>query len=106
MNATIIGYIAGFLSCIFLIPQIWKVYKTKNVMGISFRTLIIIFITECFWIFFSLLTLKEEKSNIALLLKGTLIILSDMILLFYYLKYSKKKDHQIFYKKNNINRYD
>ena len=105
MIAIIIGYISGFFSCIFLFPQIWKVYKTKNVMSISFKTLIIIFITQCLWIFFALLTLKHEKSNIVLLLKGILILLSDMVLLFYYLKYSKKKDHQIFYKKNNIHAY-
>tara|TARA_B110000037_G_C16935366_1_gene430392 strand:- start:317 stop:637 length:321 start_codon:yes stop_codon:yes gene_type:complete len=105
MNKFIIGNIAAFLSCIFLFPQIWKIYKTQNVMGIAFPTLILICITQCFWIFFALLTLNKEKSNIAILLKGLIILLSDIILIFYYLKYSKQKDHQLFYKKHNINQY-
>ena len=99
-----IGNFAAFFSCIFLFPQLWKIYMTKNVMSISFFSISIGFIAQCLWICFAIITLTNEKSNIILLFKSICIVMVYLCIIFFYLKYSKNESHQLFYKKHNINK--
>jgi len=50
INNTYIGYIAGVFTAFAAIPQIIKVYRTKNVDGLSLLTLVIFFIGQILWL--------------------------------------------------------
>ena len=45
-----IGYIAGCFTAFAFIPQVYKVFKTKNTRALSLLTLVILFIGQILWI--------------------------------------------------------
>jgi MtN3 and saliva related transmembrane protein len=51
-----IGYLAGSCTSLAFIPQVYKVYKTKEAKGLSLTTLIIFFIGQLAWIIHGYLT--------------------------------------------------
>lgn len=44
-----IGYVAGTFTAFAFIPQVYKVFKTKNTKSLSFATLVIFFIGQILW---------------------------------------------------------
>ena len=55
MVADIIGFAAGLLIAIGMIPQVMKSYKTKNVKDISFLMLFIIGVGTALWVTYGIL---------------------------------------------------
>ena len=45
----VIGTVAAIVSSVSLMPQLFDVFTTKNVDGVSFGTLLLIFITATLW---------------------------------------------------------
>lgn len=46
---SMLGYIAGTLTSLAFIPQVIKVYKTKNTKALSLVTIILFFIGQILW---------------------------------------------------------
>jgi MtN3 and saliva related transmembrane protein len=54
---TVIGLLAGTLSIIAYLPQVWKTYTTKHTNDLSMKWLIINSISQVFWFTFGVLSL-------------------------------------------------
>ncbi|MCX6814578.1 MAG: SemiSWEET transporter [Candidatus Aenigmarchaeota archaeon] len=55
MIPDLIGFAAGFLIAISMIPQVIKSYKTKSVEDISFLMLFIIMLGTALWVIYGIL---------------------------------------------------
>jgi|TARA_B100001964_G_scaffold34116_1_gene36337 MtN3 and saliva related transmembrane protein len=53
---TMIGLLAGTLSIIALIPQVWKTYITKHSKDLSMKWLLLTFISQLLWFTFGMLS--------------------------------------------------
>ena len=53
---TMIGLLAGTLSIIALIPQVWKTYITKHSKDLSMKWLLITFGSQVLWFAYGILT--------------------------------------------------
>ena len=53
---TMIGLLAGTLSIIALIPQVWKTYVTKHSKDLSMKWLLLTFISQLLWFTFGMLS--------------------------------------------------
>tara|TARA_B110001454_G_scaffold169099_1_gene159373 strand:- start:179 stop:427 length:249 start_codon:yes stop_codon:yes gene_type:complete len=51
-----IGLLAGTLSIIALIPQVWKTYITKHSKDLSMKWLLLTFISQLLWFTFGMLS--------------------------------------------------
>jgi MtN3 and saliva related transmembrane protein len=54
--SAIIGSVAGLLTTFANIPQVWKTYRDKSAKGLSFRTLLILFLGLGLWAAYGFLT--------------------------------------------------
>lgn len=50
LKLNVIGYIAGSLITICLMPQLHKIIKSKNTEGISVMTYVLLLLAECLWV--------------------------------------------------------
>lgn len=50
MLPVLVATLAPFISCIQLMPQMYKTYTTKNVKDLSFITLIMILFADTLWL--------------------------------------------------------
>lgn len=55
MVADIIGFAAGILIAVSMIPQVAKAYKTKSVQDLSFLMLLIIALGTAFWMAYGIM---------------------------------------------------
>lgn len=85
MIENIIGFIAGFLIAISMVPQLIKSYKTKKVEDVSFLMLFIILLGTFLWVIYGMLIVSFPI--IAMDGFGFFITL---ILVFMKIKYDKK----------------
>ncbi len=85
MIEDIIGFAAGFLIAIGMIPQLIKSYKTKSVEDISFLMLIIILLGTFLWTIYGILI----KSLPIIAMDGFGFLIS-LILILIKIKYEKK----------------
>ena len=53
---TVIGLLAGTLSIIAYLPQVWKTYTTKHTNDLSMKWLLLTFISQLLWFTFGMLT--------------------------------------------------
>lgn len=79
-----IGIIAGIFTCSAFVPQVYKVYKTKQVADISWGLAIMYWIGISLWLAYGIL--KQDITIIAS--NGFSLILSSMML------YAKHKFNQ------------
>ena len=85
-NPEIIGYIAGILIAITMIPQLYVSLKTKSVEGVSLIMLIIFFISMVCWLIYGVLI-----KNYPLIIFNGLATIVSGIQLFIKIKFQKKK---------------
>ena len=45
-----IGYVGGILTCSAMVPQVYRVYKTRSAQDISYTMLIMTIVGQLFWI--------------------------------------------------------
>lgn len=45
-----IGYVGGVLTCSAMVPQVYRVYKTRSAQDISYAMLIMTIVGQLFWI--------------------------------------------------------
>jgi len=80
-----IGFVAGILIAVSMIPQIFKSYKTKSVEDISFLMLIIIMFGTALWVIYGILI----KSFPIITMDGFGFVV-NLILIFMKINYSRK----------------
>lgn len=77
MNPEILGLVAGSLSCITFVPQIFKTAKSKSVKDISVATFTIVAISTLIWLAYGFM-----KDSISIILTNVIVFLSSIIMLF------------------------
>lgn len=50
MDAGVLGYVGGILTCSAMVPQVYRVYRTRSAGDISWTMLIMLVVGQCFWI--------------------------------------------------------
>ena len=84
-NPEILGLIAGTLSCITFVPQIFKTWKSKSVKDISVTSFMIVVTSTLIWLVYGIW--KELPSVI---LTNVVVCISAVIMLLLKWKYSEK----------------
>ncbi|WP_339023127.1 SemiSWEET family sugar transporter [Spiroplasma endosymbiont of Crioceris asparagi] len=51
----ILGWLGTILSSLFLLPQVIKIIKTKNISDISFLTMFILMVAQVVWIAYAIM---------------------------------------------------
>ena len=75
---TMIGLLAGTLSIIALIPQVWKTYITKHSKDLSMKWLLLTFISQLLWFTFGMLSIVLPvilTSSLTCVMTSSLIIM-------------------------------
>ena len=94
MNIEYIGYIGGFFDIIFQIPQIYKIFLTNSVHGISFLTNILYFIANLVWIIYG-----YYIKSYALLISASFCLVFNIIIMHKIVQLRDKKiEKDIMYK--------
>ena len=81
----ILGLIAGTLSCITFVPQIFKTWKSKSVKDISVSSFLIVVCSTIVWIGYGIL-----KDSISVLLTNIIVFFTAVIMLWMKWKFSEK----------------
>ena len=84
-NPEILGLIAGTLSCITFVPQIFKTWKSKSVKDISVSSFLIVVSSTIVWIFYGILI-----NSISVLLTNIVVFFTAIIMLWMKWKFSEK----------------
>lgn len=79
----IIGYMAGFLTTICLIPQLIKIIITKSTNDISLSTFIVLLLGQILWITYALLIL-----DLRILIANIISLTITFSIIFFTLIYS------------------
>ena len=79
-----VSTLAPFLTCIQLLPQLYKTVKTRRVDDLSFYSLILLFSTNIMWILHGYFIM-----DIPLIVAGSISSLVNMALITLYLRYKK-----------------
>ncbi|TDS12160.1 SemiSWEET transporter [Sphingobacterium paludis] len=82
---TWIGSIAGILTSISMVPQLWKVIRTKEVDDLSWPMLITLIFGVALWVFYGLLHMEWP-----IILSNSFSFIVNCTVLTYYFLFSKK----------------
>lgn len=85
MNPEIIGYIGTVISTVSFIPQVIKVYKTKQAKDISYPAFSLIGIGNVIWLMYGIMT-----DSFPIILANALIGLLVLIIILLKFRYEKK----------------
>ena len=75
---TIIGLLAGTLSIVAVLPQVWKTYTTKHSKDLSMKWLVISIVAQLLWFTFGILT---NVLPIILTSSSTCVMTSSLIIM-------------------------
>jgi MtN3 and saliva related transmembrane protein len=53
---SVVGFLAGALTTVANLPQVWKTYRDKSAEGLSFRMLLILSLGLALWVAYGFLT--------------------------------------------------
>ena len=84
MIQNIVAVLAPTVSCVQLFPQLYKTYTTKRVNDLSVYSLILIIITNLFWLIHGYFIF-----DMSLIIAATISMFVAIILLTLYLRYKK-----------------
>ncbi|BAP30054.1 MtN3/saliva family protein [Chryseobacterium sp. StRB126] len=85
MNDNLLGIIAGVLTSIYMIPQLIKVVREKNVEDISLLMLLILISGLSLWVWYGFV-----KNELPIILSNSFAVLVNISLLICYMIYHKK----------------
>jgi MtN3 and saliva related transmembrane protein len=80
-NYEILGLIAAFLTTSAFIPQVYKVYKEKNAVGISLTMYLIFFVGVSLWLLYGYLV-----GSISIVIANGITLILSAIIIYYKLK--------------------
>ena len=75
---TLIGLLAGTLSIVAVLPQVWKTYTTKHSKDLSMKWLVISIVAQLLWFTFGILT---TVLPIILTSSSTCVMTSSLIIM-------------------------
>lgn len=81
----VVGHIGAFLSSVTLIPQVYKVWKTKSVNDLSLNMILIVFTSTIVWLVYAFALMLWP----VILANGIICFLSAL-LIYFKLAYTKK----------------
>lgn len=84
-NPEILGLVAGTLSCITFVPQIFKTWQSKSVKDISVMSFTIVVISTLIWLVYGII-----KNLPSVILTNIIVFLSAVIMLVLKWKFSEK----------------
>jgi len=84
VNENILGLIAGALTSIASLPQVIKVFKTKNTDDLSALMLIILILGLSLWVWYGF-----KKDELPIILSNAFAAILNLILLFCKLSFKK-----------------
>lgn len=84
-NPEILGLIAGTLSCITFVPQIFKTWQSKSVKDISVMSFTIVVVSTIIWLAYGII-----KNLPSVILTNVIVCISAIIMLVLKWRYSKK----------------
>ena len=84
-NPEILGLIAGTLSCITFVPQIFKTWQSKSVKDISVMSFTIVVVSTIIWLAYGII-----KNLPSVILTNVIVCMSAIIMLVLKWRYSKK----------------
>lgn len=84
MNPEILGLIAGSLSCVTFLPQIFKTIRSKSVQDISVTSFSIVAVSTLLWLVYGFML-----HSISIVLTNIVVFLSSLVML--YLKWKHQK---------------
>ena len=84
-NPEILGLIAGTLSCITFVPQIFKTWRSKSVKDISVTSFTIVVVSTLIWLIYGFM-----KNLPSVILTNIIVCISAIIMLVLKWKYSEK----------------
>ena len=86
MNITdIVGLTAGICVTISVVPQIWKVWKTKKVKEISLLTFSVLTFGIAVWIFYGFL-----KEDYPIIITNSISLFLNLIMVYFIIYYEKE----------------
>ncbi len=81
-----IGFCAAFLTTAAFLPQVYQTWKTKDVSALSLPMLFMFFVGILAWLVYGFL-----KHSPSMIVANGLTIISSILLIYFKLKYRKKK---------------
>mgnify|MGYP005645785039 CR=1 FL=1 len=84
MDIEIVGFLAAILTTSAYIPQVYKIWKTKNAESVSLSMYLVMFFGISLWLIYSIIINKPS-----LILANTITLL--IILMIFYFKIKSKK---------------
>jgi MtN3 and saliva related transmembrane protein len=83
MKKEFIGYAAGVVGGIMMVPQVYKVIKTNSTTDISFMSILLIVLCSLLWIWYGIII-----DDFPIILADVIMILEELIILIYKIKHS------------------
>ena len=81
----VVGHVGAFLSSVTLIPQVYKVWKTKSVNDLSLNMMLIVFTSTIVWLVYAFALMLWP----VILANGIICFLSALLIYFKF-AYTKK----------------
>lgn len=80
-NIELIGFIAAILTTVAFIPQVYKVWQTKSVSGMSLTMYLIFFCGVLLWLVYGLII-----NSLPMIIGNTVTIVLTLIILYFLLR--------------------
>ena len=76
ITAEVIGYTAGFLTTVCLVPQLWKIVRTRSTGDISIATFLVLLCGQTLWMVYGVLMndLRVIVPNVVSVVLSLLVI--------------------------------
>jgi len=81
----VVGHVGAFLSSVTLIPQVYKVWKTKSVNDLSLNMMLIVFTSTIVWLVYAFALMLWP-----VILANVIICFLSALLIYFKLAYTKK----------------
>jgi len=85
----VLGYVAGALTTIALVPQAWRSFRTKDVSGISLRMYCIFTLGVAIWLAYGIML-----HEMPMMLANSVSLVLALLVLAMKLKYRKREPQQ------------
>ncbi len=83
---TIIGFVAGMLTAVSMLPQVIKTFKEKKAEDVSILMLVVLLSGVGLWIYYGV-----QKKDVPIIISNSISLSINLIMIFLRFKYRKNK---------------
>ena len=83
---TIIGFVAGMLTAVSMLPQVIKTFKEKKAEDVSILMLVVLLTGVGLWIYYGV-----QKNDVPIIISNSISLTINLIMIFLRFKYRKNK---------------